>query len=107
MNVITNDNFKCSIALVVLRDVIDPEIYLSVVDLGLIYQVDFDEEYRNIFVRMTLTTQFCPMGDSIVCAVTHALENSFPEYTVRTTLTFTPPWKNTMISEIGQEYLNK
>ena len=107
MNVITNNNIKCTIALAVLQDVMDPEIGLNVVDLGLIYQIDFDEESRNIFVCMTLTTQFCPMGESIVGAVTRAIENAFTDYKVQTTLTFDPPWKNEMISEEGKEFLNQ
>ena len=64
MNVITNNNLKSTIALAALQDVVDPEIGLNVVDLGLIYQLDFDEEGNSIFCRMTLTTQFCPMGDT-------------------------------------------
>jgi len=107
MNVITNNNIKCTIALAVLQDVVDPEIGLNVVDLGLIYQVDFDEENRNIFVSMTLTTQFCPMGESIVDAVTRAIQHAFTDYKVQVDLTFDPPWNNEMISEAGQEFLNK
>ena len=107
MNVITNDNLRCTIALAVLQDVTDPEIGLNVVDLGLIYQIDFDEERREIFGLMTLTTQFCPMGESIVGAVTRAIQNAFGDYTVQVNLTFDPPWKNNMISEEGKEFLNR
>lgn len=107
MNVITNNNIKCTIALAVLQDVTDPEIGLNVVDLGLIYQVDFDEENRNIIVSMTLTTQFCPMGESIVGAVTRAIQHAFSGYRVQVNLTFDPPWKNEMISAEGQEFLNQ
>lgn len=106
MKVITNNNIKCTIGLAVLQDVMDPEIGLNVVDLGLIYQIDFDEENKKIFVSMTLTTQFCPMGDSITGAVTRALENAFEGYEVTTQLCFDPPWSHDMISEEGQEFLN-
>jgi len=43
MNVITNNNIKYTVALASLQNVMDPEIGLNVVDLGLIYQLDFDE----------------------------------------------------------------
>lgn len=107
MNVITNNNIKCTIALAVLQNVMDPEIGLNVVDLGLIYQVDFDEDNNTIFVSMTLTTQFCPMGESITNSVQHAIHQAFTNYEVQINLTFTPPWKNEMISAEGQQFLNK
>ncbi len=106
MSIITNNNIKCTIALAVLQDVMDPEIGLNVVDLGLIYQIDFDEENKKIFVSMTLTTQFCPMGDSISSAVTRALEAAFAGYEVVTSICFDPPWSHEMISESGQAFLN-
>lgn len=107
MNVVSNNSIKCTVALAVLQDVTDPEIGLNVVDLGLIYQIDFDEESNQIFVCMTLTTQFCPMSNSIVDAVTNSLENAFTGSKVTTTLTFEPQWNTEMISGEGQEFLNK
>ncbi|MCW3091831.1 MAG: metal-sulfur cluster assembly factor [Ferruginibacter sp.] len=107
MNVITNNNLKCTISLAVLQDVVDPEIGLNVVDLGLIYQVDFDEAEKIIFVSMTLTTQFCPMGESIVNAVEQALLKAFADYNVIVNLTFNPQWTSERISEEGQEFLNR
>ena len=107
MNVITNNNIKCTIALAALQTVTDPEIGLNVVDLGLIYQIDFDETLSKIFVSMTLTTQFCPMGESITTAVTRALQNIFTNNEVALQLTFDPPWSNEMISAEGQIFLNQ
>ena len=107
MNVITNNNIKCTIALAALQNVMDPEIGLNVVDLGLIYQLDFDEKDRNIYCRMTLTTQFCPMGESITHAAENALSSTFSDYKVRVELTFDPPWNHEMISEEGKLFLNK
>jgi metal-sulfur cluster biosynthetic enzyme len=106
MNVITNNNIKCTIALAALESVEDPEIGLNVVDLGLIYQIDFDDTNSKIFVSMTLTTQFCPMGESITEAVKRALENTFTATEVQVSVCFDPPWSADMISEEGQKFLN-
>ena len=107
MSVITNNNLKCTIALAALESVMDPEIGLNVVDLGLIYQIDFDEAPLKIFVAMTLTTQFCPMGESTTDAVSRALENTFAGTQVSLELTFDPPWSHEFISAEGQKFLNQ
>ncbi len=107
MNVITNNNIKSTIAMAALQNVIDPEIGLNVADLGLIYQIDFDEPGRKINTTMTLTTQFCPMGESIVDGVTQAMQQTFPDDTIQVDLTFNPPWSYDLISEEGRKFLNR
>jgi len=107
MNVITNNNIKSTIALAALESVIDPEIGLNVVDLGLICQLDFDEAEKIIYVIMTLTTQFCPMGESITAAVKRVLERTFEGEKVSVELRFDPPWSYERISEEGKQFLNK
>lgn len=106
MNIYTNDESRCAIALEGLYEVLDPEIGLNIVDLGLIYQIDFNGTNRTIEAIMTLTTQFCPMGDSIVSDTKNSLQNSFPEWEISVDLTFQPTWDYTMISEEGKEFLN-
>lgn len=106
MNEITNDEQKLELALGALKFVDDPEIGLNVVDLGLVYQVDFDEENKKIFCRHSLTTQFCPMGESINSGITNALQQTFPDYDVTAEITFDPPWSPQKISEDGREFLN-
>ncbi|MBL0293197.1 MAG: metal-sulfur cluster assembly factor [Saprospiraceae bacterium] len=107
MNVITNDNIKCAMALAGLELVNDPEIGLNVVDLGLIYEINFMEDEQKIACTMTLTTQFCPMGESIVENVKLSLQSSFAKYTAEVNLTFDPPWSFEQISELGRQYLNR
>lgn len=107
MKVITNNNIKCTVAQAALGNVIDPEIGLNVVDLGLIRQVDFDETGRKIYVDMTLTTPFCPMGESITGAVKRVLESTFSGEEVIVELSFDPPWSHEQISAEGQKFLNR
>jgi metal-sulfur cluster biosynthetic enzyme len=107
MNIINNNTIKCTIALAALQHVVDPEIGLNVVDLGLIYQIDFDEAAKAVYVSMTLTTQFCPMGESIRGGVKRALQYAFPEYQIEVELVFEPLWSHERISEQGREFLNQ
>ena len=105
--VITSNQEKCDEALAALHHVIDPEIGLNIVDLGLLYQIDFDEANKIIFISMTLTTQFCPMGDSIRGNAGKAMQHAFPEYTIDIDLVFDPPWSSERISEQGRKFLNR
>jgi len=106
MNVITNNKMQCTIALAALQNVTDPEIGLNIVDLGLIYQIDFDDTGKKIYCVMTLTTQFCPMGESITNAAGEVMKDSFPDYQTIITLTFDPPWNHERISAEGKQFLN-
>ena len=106
MNEVTNNKEKRDRALECLSEVLDPEIGLNVVDLGLIYQLDFDEEKRTVYCTMTLTTQFCPMGKSIQSGVINALNEVFPHYSVDVNVIFDPPWSADKISPAGLDFLN-
>lgn len=107
MNAATNCTENTAAAFTALREVLDPEVGLNVVDMGLIYQLDFDEEAKKIFALMTLSTQFCPMGHAITDAVTNRLQVTFPDYDVQVMVTFDPLWSPHMISEEGQKFLNR
>ncbi len=107
MNVITNNNIKSTIAMAAQQNVIEPEIGLNVADLGLIYQIDFDEPGRKINTTMTLTTQFCPMGASIVNGVRQARQQIYPGDTIQVDLTFNPHWSYELISEEGRKFINR
>ena len=52
-----------------LRKVIDPEMNLNIVDLGLVRRVEFEEETISVTVGLTLTSPMCPMGPEIMKAV--------------------------------------
>lgn len=83
-----------------LKPVLDPEIGMSIVDLGLIYQTTMLEDNQTAFVLMTLTSPMCPMGPQIMNDV-HATTAKFPGVKdVKVELTFTPAWDpKTMASE--------
>lgn len=106
MNIKTNDAAKCDLALKGLYDVIDPELDLNIVDLGLVYRIDFGGADGNIVVTMTLTTRFCPMGESIVDGTRQAMQRSFPGNGIQINLVFDPVWEPNMISGEGLLFLN-
>lgn len=76
--------------LLALRDVIDPELGLNVVDLGLVYGVEVDGE--NVRVRLTMTTPACPLGDHIVREAEERLRALAGVGDVHVELVWEPPW---------------
>ncbi len=107
MTYISNNPGLAARAIESLKSVYDPELGLNVVDLGLIYQLDFDESNRTVYVQMTLTTRFCPMGDSITMGVRQAMEMAFLGYAIDLQLSFEPPWTSALISEEGKKQLGR
>jgi metal-sulfur cluster biosynthetic enzyme len=105
LNIITNNEEKFSHALQGLYNVYDPEIGLNIVDLGLVYEIHFDEDDKSLTCRMTLTSQFCPMGEAITSDTNNSLTTSFPDWDVRIILTFEPPWDAGKITPNGKEFL--
>ena len=78
-----------------LKDVIDYEIGLDVISLGLIYNIDIDEN-NNVKVLMTLTTPMCPLGPMIVNDVERKIKE-LGANEVEVELTFDPPWSPEMM----------
>ena len=78
-----------------LRSVFDPEVGVSVVDLGLIYGVEV--RGGEVTVTMTLTTAGCPLGDVLVGAVRRAVEALPWASRVRVAVVWDPPWHPGMI----------
>jgi len=73
-----------------LRDVFDPELGMSVVDLGLIYDIGIDG--IRVRITMTLTSEGCPMHASMTDWVRRAVEQIPGVEEVTVALTFDPPW---------------
>ena len=73
-----------------LEDVLDPELGMSVIDLGLIYAVEIDDGL--VRVNMTLTTPGCPIHESISEWVRRAVMDIPGVTDVEVNITFDPPW---------------
>lgn len=82
-----------------LRTVIDPELHVNVVDLGLIYHVKVDTVL--ILVEMTLSSKNCPMSESIVSGVKNSLLRVFSGYEVQVNLVWKPEWNYRTIPAEG------
>ena len=85
-----------------LRDVVDPELGINVVDLGLIYGIDMGED-RLATIDMTLTSAACPLTDVIEDQTRAALEGLVNDF--RINWVWLPPWGPDKITEDGREQL--
>ncbi len=88
-----------------LRAVIDPELDITIVDLGLIYDVQFPTK-KEVKVLMTLTSMGCPLFNTINEDIQKALAPlGYTPDTIDIELTFDPPWNDGMVSEKGKAEL--
>lgn len=81
-----------------LKDVYDPEIPVNIYDLGLIYNVDVDENDKASII-MTLTAPGCPVADILVDDAKQAALSVEGVKEANVELTFEPPWDKSMMSE--------
>lgn len=82
----------------VLHSVYDPEIPVSIMELGLVYKIEIKDN-NVVFVTMTLTAPACPVAGDIVREVEEKV-NSIPEVSAaHIQLTFDPPWTRDMMSD--------
>ena len=86
--------------LAVLREVIDPEMGIDIVALGLIYDVRI--EGARVFIKMTLTMRGCPMHDSIIGGVRLVLLNLDGVDDVDVETVWDPPWSPVMMEPASQ-----
>ncbi|EPD33400.1 metal-sulfur cluster assembly factor [Propionimicrobium lymphophilum] len=85
-----------------LKDVVDPELMVNIVDLGLVYGVDIDDDL-NVTVDMTLTSPACPLTDYLEAGCQQALSGLAKSVTVN--WVWMPPWTLEMVTEDGREQL--
>ena len=86
-----------------LKTVMDPEVAVNIVDLGLVYEVHLDEEQKQIQVVMTLSTRGCPLGDTIMQNAEVVIQANYPNYVIDVELVWEPEWTPDLITEAGRQ----
>lgn len=86
-----------------LKLVIDPELMINVVDLGLVYSVNQEDEKVN--VEMTLTSPACPAGPQILSQAKMALENLEGVSEAHIKLVMSPPWTPDRMTDEARDQL--
>lgn len=87
-----------------LRSVIDPEVGVNVVDLGLVFRIDIAGE--SVRVSLGVTSPACPLGPHLTGAAASAIRIFVPEArSVSVDLVLDPPWKPEMMSEEARRLL--
>lgn len=89
-----------------IKAVLDPEVALNIVDLGLIYNVIYNKENKSIIVDMTLSARGCPVGDTIIKNVETVVQDSYQDCSVQVNLVWEPRWTPALITEDGKAALN-
>ncbi len=84
-----------------LETVIDPELGIDIVNLGLIYEVDFNNE-GNCVIKMTLTTMGCPLGDMLTDQIHGALAEVPEVKNVEVKLVWYPAWTTDKMSRYAR-----
>ena len=85
-----------------MKDVVDPELGINVVDLGLVYDLHLDDD-TNLVIDMTLTSAACPLTDVIQDQTNTALEGLVGDVTIN--WVWMPPWGPDKITDDGREQL--
>ena len=85
-----------------LKDVVDPELGINVVDLGLIYGLHLEED-NSLTIDMTLTSAACPLTDVIEDQTQTALEGLVDNWVIN--WVWMPPWGMEMITDDGRDQL--
>lgn len=86
-----------------LKNVSDPELGVNIVDLGLIYDLAYDEENDALVISMTLTSAGCPLTDVIENDIAESLDGLVAAF--RINWVWMPPWTPARITDDGREMM--
>lgn len=84
-----------------LKTVMDPEIEINIVDLGLIYELYYNGA-EKINIVMTFSTPACPLGETIISGIKETIKLKHPTFETVVDVVFDPLWNNTMVSAEGR-----
>jgi len=88
-----------------LNEVIDPELGIGIVDLGLIYEVKAATGRKEIEVAMTLTTPNCPMSEILPNLARDTLRSRYADHAINVNVVWEPAWSPERISPNGRRNL--
>lgn len=88
-----------------LKKVIDPEIGINIIDLGLVYKIEYSED-KGIKIDVTLSTKGCPMADMIMEDINNTLKEKFPDKKLDVQLVWEPAWSPDFVTPAGKKALN-
>jgi len=100
-------NAKENEAFTLLKGVVDPELMVNIIDLGLVYDVRIIDEEKKIMVDLTLTSLGCPLGDVIIEDIKQLLAKNNPETIVEVNLVWQPRWTLENLTEEGKKALGR
>lgn len=86
-----------------LKDVVDPELDVNIVDLGLVYDLAWDDAEDALVISMTLTSAGCPLTDVIETEIADKLDGVVERF--RINWVWMPPWGPERITEDGREMM--
>jgi len=85
----------------ILKTVVDPELDVNIIDLGLIYKIEYTEE-KGIEIELTLSTKGCPMGDVIMNNIEASVKEKFPDKKLNILLVWEPAWSADLVTSEGR-----
>lgn len=92
-----------------LKQVIDPELYVNIVDLGLVYLVQVGDEKEDgrhdVYVEMTMTSPMCPAGPQLVAGTKGAAEGMDEVDACEVKVVMEPPWTQEKMSDDARDHL--
>ena len=92
-----------------LKKVIDPELFVNIVDLGLIYSVDIkdaeEESKKDIFIDMTMTSPACPAGPQLISNSKNVVGQLDEVENVEVRIVMDPPWTPDKMTDDARDQL--